>query len=86
MKNSAKSLLIAGAMAATLLTALAAEARPVRSYEQWCLNVKEGRGGSYLSCYYASYNQCMASRTANGEWCMLNPAVGYQGAPGSYYR
>ena len=80
-----KSFVTMGAVAATLLTALtAAEARPVRPYEQWCLNVNEGRGGGVFRCYYATYGQCMASRTANGEWCMLNPALGSE--PPRYYR
>jgi len=80
-----KSFVMMRAAAATLLTALAAaEARPVRPYEQWCLNVNEGRGGGVFRCYYATYGQCMASRTANGEWCMRNPALG--GEPQRYYR
>jgi len=80
-----QSFVMMGAVAATLLTALAAaEARPVRPYEQWCLNVNEGRGGGVFRCYYATYGQCMASRTANGEWCMRNPALG--GEPQRYYR
>ncbi len=80
-----KSFVTMGAAAATLLTALAAaEARPVQPYEQWCLNVNEGRGGGVFRCYYATYGQCMASRTANGEWCMRNPALGAE--PQRYYR
>ena len=77
-----KILVIMGAIAATLLTTLAAQARPVRPYEQWCLNMSEGRGGGVYRCYYATYGQCMASRTANGEWCMRNPELGGE----RYYR
>jgi hypothetical protein len=80
-----KNFVMIGAVAATLLTALAAEARPVRPYERWCLNISEGRGGSYYRCNYATYDQCMASRTANGEWCMQNPELGSEGSP-RYYR
>ena len=79
-----KNFVIAGAAAATLLTALAAEARPVRPYERWCLNVSEGRGGSYYRCNYATYGQCMASRTTNGEWCMQNPELGNKYYPPRY--
>ena len=66
-----------GALAATALTALPAEARPVEFYGRWCLNVSEARGGGHYRCDYATYGQCMASRTTNGEWCMRNPALGY---------
>jgi hypothetical protein len=83
MKNF---VILLAATAATLLTAFAsAEARPVALYERWCLNVIEGRGGDVFRCDYATYNQCMASRAANGEWCMLNPALGSEGTP-RYYR
>jgi Protein of unknown function (DUF3551) len=75
-----RTLLLAGA-AAALFTAMAAEARPVRPAERWCLNVTEFRGGGHFRCQYASYQECMASRTANGEWCMLNPALGNQYYP-----
>ena len=74
-----KTLLIATATAATLLTAAAAQARPVAPNERWCLNVSEARGGGVYRCNYATYSQCMAARTANGEWCMQNPALGYGG-------
>jgi len=76
-----KKIVMAGTLAATLLAAFAVEARPVGPYERWCLNVSEGRGGSHFRCDYATYGQCMASRTTNGEWCMQNPALGYDGSP-----
>jgi hypothetical protein len=44
----------------------------------WCLNVSEAWGGGHFSCDYNTYEQCMASRSANGEWCMQNPALGRQ--------
>jgi hypothetical protein len=81
-----KSFVMTGAVAAALLAALAAaEARPIAPYERWCLNMAEGRGGDVFRCQYATYNQCMASRTANGEWCMLNPELGSEDPP-RYYR
>lgn len=75
-----KNLIMSGAAAVALLSAVtAADARPVRVSESWCLNVSEGRGGAVYRCNYASYGQCMASRTANGEWCMQNPELAYRG-------
>ena len=80
-----KNILILGALAVALLNVVIAEARPVRSNERWCLNVKEGwEGGGHYNCNYATYDQCMASRTANGEWCMLNPE--FATPQGYFYR
>ena len=69
-----KNFVIVGAFAATLLATLA-EARPVGRDERWCLNVSEFRGGGSYRCNFATRDQCMASRSANGEWCMLNPEL-----------
>jgi hypothetical protein len=80
---SMKTFVIVGAMAATLLTALAADARPVRPNERWCLNTKEFQSGGAFQCDYATYGQCMASRGSNGDWCMKNPALG--SGPRGYY-
>jgi hypothetical protein len=82
-----KKFVILAAATAALLTAIGAvEARPVRPYDDaWCLNVSEGLGGNIFRCQYATYNQCMASRTTNGEWCMQNPALGSEDQP-RYYR
>jgi len=80
-----RNFVIVAAAAAAVLTAASAEARPVRPYEQWCLNISEGRGGDTYRCGFATYGQCMAARTTNGEWCMLNPALG-SAPPGYYYN
>jgi len=70
-----KNLVIVGAFAATLLATFSAEARPVGRYERWCLNLNEPRSGGSYQCNYATQDQCMASRSTNGEWCMLNPEL-----------
>jgi len=41
----------------------------------WCLNEKLPSGGSYR-CGFATYEQCMAARSSNGDWCMQDPASG----------
>ena len=71
------------ALAAIELTAAIALARPIAPYERWCRNVSEMNGRAGYLCIYATYEQCMASRTANGEWCMVNPELAV--APPSYY-
>ena len=65
---------IIAAAAATLLSAATAEAQYAGG--PWCLNSKESRGGGAFRCDFASHRQCMASRTANGDWCMRNPRYG----------
>ena len=39
----------------------------------WCLNEKVTGG---FRCGFTSYEQCMAARSSNGDWCMQNPAGG----------
>jgi hypothetical protein len=81
-----RSFAIIATAGAISLTALAsAEGRPVWPNERWCLNANMGGGGDVIRCLYATYNDCMASRSANGEWCMLNPALGSE-RPRYYYR
>jgi len=40
---------------------------------QWCLYYMGGRGGGGTSCYFKSYEQCMASASGNGAYCARNP-------------
>jgi hypothetical protein len=80
-----KTFVIVGAMAATVLTAVAADARTLRPNERWCLNVSLHMSGGVYRCDYATYEQCMAGRTTNGEWCMLNPELGSE-PRGNYGR
>jgi len=70
-----RQIVILAAFASLLSSGTASKARPVWVNEYWCLNVKEDRGGGRYVCSFATYEQCMASRTANGEWCMLNPEL-----------
>jgi hypothetical protein len=72
-----KTLTMTAAVVAGLLYSQAAPAQTVGRYERYCLNVSEPRGGASPRCRYATYQQCMDSRTANGEWCMENPAIGF---------
>jgi len=45
----------------------------------WCeYYMGSGRGGS--SCYFTSYEQCMASARGNGAYCSPNPQ--YRGGGG----
>jgi len=73
-----KRIIVAAAVLAGLLYSQTVPAQTVGRNERFCLNVTEPRGGASPRCRYATYQQCMDSRTANGEWCMENPAIGFQ--------
>jgi hypothetical protein len=72
-----KNWIMITALFAGLFYSLAAPAQTVGRYERFCLNTSEPRGSASPRCRYATYQQCMNSRTANGEWCMENPALGF---------
>jgi Protein of unknown function (DUF3551) len=59
--------------------ALAADMVPVAAQSPysypWCL--RGGRGG--MSCYFTSYQQCMATLSGRSGWCMRSPY--YRGPP-----
>jgi len=79
-----KTLITTAALFAGLFYSQAAPAQSVGRYERFCLNMSEPRGGASPRCRYATYQQCMDSRTTNGEWCMENPALGYRGQRSRY--
>ncbi len=61
----------------------------LRRDETYCLQSSDGGvggGGMSLHCYYATLAQCMASRTANGDWCMENPVIGFSKRQRNYDR
>ena len=65
-----------------LVTAMQAEAQQkLRKNETYCLQAGAGGGESGgvspLLCSYETLEQCLASKTANSDTCMLNPAIGY---------
>jgi hypothetical protein len=72
MKTMKLALAVSIALAA-VVTAADAQQR-LRKNERWCLEAREGRGGSPLLCRFVSYNQCMQSKTTIGDRCMQNPA------------
>jgi hypothetical protein len=71
-------------MLALLLSSMSgsanAQARKLRKNETYCLQSAGGAndGPPPLLCNFETREQCLASKTTNGEWCMLNPALGFQ--------
>lgn len=66
-----------------LVTAMKAEAQEkLRKNETYCLQAGagggEGGGAAPLLCSYETLEQCLASKTANSDTCMLNPVLGFR--------
>jgi hypothetical protein len=55
--------------------------QPLRKNETYCLQsgAGGGRGGgdAPLLCRFETLAQCNASKTANSDYCMLNPVIGF---------
>jgi hypothetical protein len=67
-------------LAAAAVIALAAPAsaqQPVRANERFCLEVFDPAPGPLL-CRYESLQQCLASRTAPTDHCLLNPILAFR--------
>jgi hypothetical protein len=53
----------------------------LRKNETYCLQAGagggQGGGDTPLLCRFETLAQCEASKTANSDWCMLNPVIGF---------
>jgi Protein of unknown function (DUF3551) len=68
------------ALTLTLAVATGAGAQEkLRKNETYCLQQGAGGGESGgvppLLCNFETREQCLASKTAHSDWCMLNPAI-----------
>jgi len=79
-------IVIVAALIGALAAAGSAFAQPgsVRSNERFCLESTDGGGGhggggaGSLLCRYETMAQCVASKTTQGDRCMLNPWLAFQ--------
>jgi len=75
---------LAGVVIAVLTAINGASAQErLRENERFCLETSEGggRGGGgngSLMCRYATFEQCLASKTSQADRCMLNPRLAGQ--------
>jgi Protein of unknown function (DUF3551) len=63
-----------------LVPAMKADAQQkLRKNETYCLQAGAGAGpgggAAPLQCSYETLDQCLASKTANSDTCMLNPVI-----------
>jgi hypothetical protein len=59
------------------LTAASAQ-EPVRRNERYCLMMSGIGGPDMMLCRFETLEQCRASRTAQGEQCLLNPYLAFR--------
>jgi hypothetical protein len=63
-------------MLAAVIVLAGLDARaPARAEGLWCASV-QGPDGGYVSCSYASWQQCQAALSGNGGICHRNPNAG----------
>jgi hypothetical protein len=77
-----RRIFFAGLALALLVPALTANAQEkLRKNETYCLQsgagAGTGGGAAPLQCSYETLEQCLASKTANSDTCMLNPVIGF---------
>ena len=76
-----RRIFFAGLALALLIPAVTADAQQkLRKNETYCLQAGAGAGhggAAPLLCSYETLEQCLASKTANSDTCMLNPVIGF---------
>ncbi len=51
---------------------------PLRANERYCLESYDEQGPAGRLCRYETMEQCIASKTAHVDRCMLNPWLAFQ--------
>jgi hypothetical protein len=72
-----KTLLIATA-AACLFAVTANAQTTVAANQRYCLEVRDATGPHPLLCRFTTMDQCIASKTGQSDFCMLNPELAFQ--------
>jgi len=69
-------------VAATIFAVLAAASRAQAQNYPWCAQYSSNMGGS-MNCGFTSFNQCMATVSGIGGFCIQNNTYQPPVAPGS---
>jgi hypothetical protein len=75
-----KRLRVSAAMRAGLLFIAFIRADAARAEAAWCASIY-GPDGGYVTCTYATRDQCVAAASGVGGICFANPADTAHGAP-----
>jgi hypothetical protein len=73
-----KTLLIATAAAACFMATSASAQTAVPANQRFCLEVRDATGPHPLLCRFTTMDQCIASKTGQSDFCMLNPVLAFQ--------
>jgi hypothetical protein len=74
-----KPLVLFAALFAALAATAASAQQPVRANERYCLESYGPRGGTApWLCRFETLAQCIASKTAPGDKCYLNPWLAFR--------
>ena len=74
MKYAIFAVLLTGALA---VAGNASAQQTVRANERYCLE-SLSKGPNPLLCRFETYAQCVASKTAPKDGCLLNPQLAFQ--------
>jgi hypothetical protein len=66
------------AVAAGLLASAANAQTAVPANQTYCLEVRDATGPHPLLCRFTTMDQCIASKTGQSDFCMLNPTLAFQ--------
>ncbi len=77
MKLSVRSALLAAAVMGALAAPAFAQ-ETVRANGRYCLEVHDSSGIHPLLCRFTTYEQCLQSKTSQGDGCMFNPYIAFQ--------
>jgi uncharacterized protein DUF3551 len=77
MTNKIK-IALGGALFVLTLSASSNAQEQLRKNETFCLQSGASGGGAPLMCSFETREQCLASKTANSDWCMENPVIGFR--------